>query len=91
MKHDFERIRGLVEMRWPEGIGELMQFLQSFVILSAFQPVPYLLWDGVDIFCYHRKLAYIFSPKACGVMLSKASSQRLSGWRVCLAQFSYVV
>ena len=29
MKHDLDRIRGLVEMRRPETIGKLMQFLQA--------------------------------------------------------------
>ena len=29
MRHDPERIRGLVEMRRPETVGELMQFLQA--------------------------------------------------------------
>ena len=30
---------------------------KSFAILSAFQRVPYLLWDGSNIFCDHRNLA----------------------------------
>ena len=29
MRHDPERIRGLIEMRRPETVGELMQFLQA--------------------------------------------------------------
>ena len=29
----------------------------SFAILSAFQRVPYLRWDGSNIFCDHRNLA----------------------------------
>ena len=29
VQHDLERIRGLVEMRWQETVGELMQFLQA--------------------------------------------------------------
>ena len=40
---------------------------------------------------FFANLAYIFSPKACGVTLSKAASLRLSGLRACLAQFSYVM
>ena len=61
---------------------------EAFAVSSAFQRVPYLLWDGVDIFCDHRNLAYIFSPKACGVTLSKAASQRLSGWRACRISYT---
>ena len=64
---------------------------ESFAILSAFQRVPYLLWDGSNIFCDHRNLAYIFSPQSCGVALSKAASQRLAGWRACMNQFNYVI
>ena len=54
---------------------------ESFAILSAFQRVPYLLWDGSNIFCDHRNLAYIFSPQSCGVTLRKATSRRPAGWR----------
>ena len=57
---------------------------ESSSILSAFQRVPYLLWDGSNIFCDHRNLAYIFSPQTCGVMLSKVASQRLVGWCACV-------
>ena len=64
---------------------------ESFAILSAFQCVPYLLWDGSNIFCDHRKLAYIFSPQSCGVTLNKAASQRLAGWRAYMSQFNYVI
>ena len=64
---------------------------ESFAILSAFQSVPYLLWDGSNIFCDHRNLAYMFSPQSCGVTLSKAASQRLAGWRACMSQFNYVI
>ena len=64
---------------------------ESFAILSAFERVPYLLWDGSNIFCDHRNLAYIFSPRSCGVTLSKAASQRLVGWRACMSQFNYVI
>ena len=63
---------------------------EPFAILSAFQRVPYLLWDGSDIFRGHRNLAYIFRPQPCGVTLSKAVSQRLAGWRACMSQFHYV-
>ena len=73
------------QLSWPTVDKE------AFAILSAFQRVPYLLGDGVDIFCDHRNLEYIFISKACGVTLSKAASQRLSRWRACLAQFSYVI
>ena len=64
---------------------------QSFATLSAFQGVPYLLWDGSNIFCDHRNLAYIFSPQSCGVTLGKTASQRLAGWYACINQFSYVI
>ena len=64
---------------------------ESFAILSAFQRVPHLLWDGANIFCDHRNLAYIFSPQLCGVTLSKAASQRLAGWRARMSQFNYVI
>ena len=64
---------------------------ESFAILSAFQRVPYLLWEGSEIFCDHRNLAYIFSPQSCGVTLGKAASQRLAGWRACMSQFPYVI
>ena len=64
---------------------------ESFANLSAFQRVPYLLSDGSNIFCDHRNLAYIFNPQSCGVMLSKAASQRLAGWRACMSQFKYVI
>ena len=66
-------------------------YKESFAILSAFQRVPYLLWDGSNIFFYHRNLEYIFSPQSCGVTLSKAASQRLAGWRACMSQFNYVI
>ena len=58
---------------------------ESFAILSAFQRVPYLLWDGSNIFCDHRNLAYIFTPQSCSVTLSKAAPQRLAGWRACMS------
>ena len=64
---------------------------ESFAILSAFQRVPYLLWDGSNIFCDHHNLAYIFSPQSCGMTLSKAALQRLAGWRACTSQFNYVI
>ena len=64
---------------------------KSFAILSAFQRVPYLLWDGSNIFCDHRNLAYIFSPQSCGVTLGKTASQRLAGWYACMNQFNYVI
>ena len=64
---------------------------RSFAILSALQRVPYLLWDGSNISCDHRNLAYIFSPQSCGVTLSKAASQRLAGWRACMIHFIYVI
>ena len=64
---------------------------ESFVIMSAFQCVPYSLWDGSNIFCDHRNFAYIFSPRSCGVTLSKAASQRLTGWRACMSQFNYAI
>ena len=47
---------------------------QSFAILSAFQCVPYLLWDDSNIFFDRCNLAYIFSPQPCGVTLSKVTS-----------------
>ena len=49
------------------------------------------VWDGANIFCDHRNLAYISSPQSCGVTLSKAAWQRLAGWRVCMSQFNYVI
>ena len=64
---------------------------ESIAILSAFQCVPYLLWDGSNIFCDHLNLAYIFSPQSCGVTLSKAASQRLARWHACMNQFNYVI
>ena len=64
---------------------------KSFAILSAFQRVPYLLWDGSKIFFDHRNLVYISSPQSCGVTLSKAASQRLAVWRACMSQFNYVI
>ena len=76
--------RGL-QLCWPTVDKE------NFAILSAFQRVPYLLWDGSNIVCDHRNLAYIFSPQSCGVTLSKAASQRLAGWRACMSQFNYVI
>ena len=63
----------------------------SFAILSAFHRVPYLLWDGSNIFCDHRNLAYIFSLQSCGVTLRKAASQCLTGWRACMNEFDYVI
>ena len=62
---------------------------EAFAILSAFQRVPYLLWDGSNIFCDHRNLAYIFSPQLCAMTLSKAAPQRLAGWRACMSHFNY--
>ena len=62
-----------------------------FTILNAFHLVSYLLWDGLDIFCNHRNMAYIFSPQSCGATLSKAGSQRLAGWRTCMNQFNYAI
>ena len=64
---------------------------KCFAIMSAFQRVPYLLQDGSNVSCDHRKLAYIFSPQSCGVMLSKAVLQRLAGWCACMCQFNYVI
>ena len=68
-----------------------MVYKESFAILSDFQCVPYLLWDGSNIFCDHRFLAYGFSPQSCGVTLSKAASQRLAGWRACMNKFNYAI
>ena len=64
---------------------------ESFAILSAFQRVPYLLWDGPNILCDHHNLAHISSPQSCGVTLSKAAPQRLAGWRAYVSQFNYVI
>ena len=64
---------------------------ETFAILNAFQRGPYLLWDGLNTVCDHRNLAYIFSPQSCGVTLSKATSQRLAGWRACMSQFDCVI
>ena len=52
MRYDPERIRDLVEMRWPETVGELMPFLQaanwmrlSLPIMAAFvSPLLAILW-----------------------------------------------
>ena len=65
--------------------------LESLAVLSAYRRVPYLLWDGSNIFCDHRNLAYIFSPQPCGVTLSNAASQRLAVWRAYMNQFNYVI
>ena len=73
------------ELCWPTVDKE------SFAILSPLQRVPYLLWDGSNIFCDHRNLAYIFNPQPWGVTLSKTASQRLAGWRACMSQFNYVI
>ncbi|CAM9776668.1 unnamed protein product [Ascophyllum nodosum] len=64
---------------------------ESFANVSAFQRVPYLLWDVSNIICDHRNLTYIFSSQSCGVTSSKAASQRLAGWRACMNQFNYVI
>ena len=73
------------QLCWPSVDKEF------FAILSAFQRVPLLLWDGSNVFCDHRNLPYIFSPQSCGVTLSKAASQRFTGWRACMSQFNYVI
>ena len=57
---------------------------ESLAILSAFQRVPYLLWDGSNIFCDYRNLAYIFSSQLCGV-------KSLVGWRACMSLIIYVI
>ena len=53
--------------------------------------LSYLQWSRFDIFCNHRYLAYIFSPVACAVALSKSTSQRLLNWRAFMSEFSYVI
>ena len=50
---------------------------QTFATLSVCRWLSYLLWDGFDIFCGPRNLAYIFCPVACAATLSKSTPQRL--------------
>ena len=73
------------QLCWPTGDKKF------FAILSAFQRVAYLLWDGSKIFCDHHNLAYIFSPQSYFATLSKATSQHLAGWRACLSQFNDMI
>ena len=64
---------------------------EAGAILSVCQRLSYLLRDGFDFSCDHRNLAYIFSPVACAVTLSKSTSQSLLNWRTFMSEFSYVV
>lgn len=59
-------------------------------MVATFRHLEYLVWEGVDIYCDHRNLAYIFSPEVCVTNLSKAT-QRLLHWRTYLGQFLYRV
>ena len=64
---------------------------EAFTILSVCRRLSYLLWDGFNIFCDHRSLAYIFSTVTCAAPLSKSTSQRLLNWRTFMSEFSYVI
>ena len=73
------------ELRWPTVDKE------AFAVVSTFKRLDYLLWNGVDIFCDHRNLAYIFHPGATGKSPSKAAAQRLQGWGAYIGQFRYSI
>ena len=55
-------------------------------MVAAIKRLGYLIWSGVKVFCDHRNLAYIFSPKTCR-MVTKATTQRLEHWRTFLGQY----
>ena len=64
---------------------------EACAMLSVYRRLSYLLWDGFDIFCNQRTLAYIFSPVACAATLSKSTSQRPLNWRTSMSEFLYVI
>ena len=63
---------------------------EGFAIVSTFKRLDYLFWNGVNIYCDHRNLAYICRPAATGVT-SKAAAQRLQGWSAYIGQFRYTI
>ena len=64
---------------------------EAFAIVSTFQRLEYLLWEGFAVYRDHRSLAYIFHPGATNVPPSKMAAQRLQGWSAYLGQFKYTV
>ena len=46
-------------------------------MVSTFERLEHLLWNGVHIYTDHRNLAYIFDPKAFVSSVAKTMVQRL--------------
>ena len=50
---------------------------EGFTMVSTFERLEQLLWNGVHIYTDHRNLAYIFDPKAFVSSVAKTMVQRL--------------
>ena len=64
---------------------------KRFAIVSMFRRLEYLLWGGVNIYTYHRNLAYIFELEACVLLVPKTAAQRLENWKMILEHYDYTI
>ena len=46
---------------------------EGFAIFSTFKRLDYLFWNGVNIYCDHRNVAYIFHPADTGMASNAAA------------------